>query len=69
MTPLMAAASGNHAEVAKLLLENKADPQLKNLRGKTAMDLVSRSPLNKEIRLLFVDLGLMKPAQPESQKP
>jgi ankyrin repeat protein len=69
ITPLMCAASGNHVEAAKLLLENKADPQLKNPRGQTAMDLVPRRSPNQEITALFVQHGLMKPVQSNDQKP
>jgi len=68
VTPLMYAASGNNSEAAKLLLEHGADPQLKNPRGQTAMDLVSHHLPNKEITELFVQLGLMQHPQLKPQK-
>lgn len=69
VTPLMYAASGNHADAAKLLLEHGADPQLKNSRGQTAMDLVSHHLPNNEIVALFKQMGLIKPVQQNGQKP
>lgn len=38
-TALMLAMIGNHADVAKLLLENGADPEVKDGEGKTAVEL------------------------------
>ena len=67
-TPLMEAALRNDAASAALLLEKGADPQLENNHGRTAMDMVADNLQNKEITDLFVKSGLMKPAEPATQK-
>jgi len=67
-TPLMDAAIRNDAASAALLLEKGADPQLKNKWGRTAMDMVADNLQHKEIADLFVKLGLMKRAEPATQK-
>lgn len=67
-TPLMWAARRNDAASAALLIEKGADPQIKNNRGQTAMDVAGHNLPNKEITDLFVKSGLMKRAEPATQK-
>jgi ankyrin repeat protein len=48
-TALMTAAEGNHADIAKLLLERGADPSLRDKAGKSAADLTTLSALRENL--------------------
>jgi ankyrin repeat protein len=48
-TPLMIAAEGGHAEIARLLLAHGADPSLKDNAGKRAADLTTVSALRETL--------------------
>ena len=48
-TALMTAAEGNHADIAKLLLNHGADPSLRDKAGKSAADLTTLSTLREEL--------------------
>ena len=44
-TPLMKAAEGDHVEIVKLLVENRADLERTNHRGRTALSIAAAPPL------------------------
>jgi ankyrin repeat protein len=54
LNALMCAASGNHAECAKLLLEAKANPTLKDEQGETALDKAKASSNDSIVAMLQV---------------
>jgi ankyrin repeat protein len=61
MTPLMHGSKRGHAAVIELLLENGADKEMKNAKGKTAKDYAMKSmkyetqPKVKELLSLLED--------------
>jgi len=55
MTPLMVATKSAHPNIVKLLMENGANPRLKNKEGARADDLTPRSPQGKECLEILKD--------------
>lgn len=52
LTPLMAAASNGRTDVVRFLLEKGADPNLKDVNGKTALDRAKAAGANDIVQLL-----------------
>jgi ankyrin repeat protein len=52
----MMAARGNHAEAARVLLKNGADPNMRNEWGKTALDW-AMSKKNEDLAALLKSSG------------
>ena len=49
-TPLMLAIKDNNKEIVKLILKQKPDLSVSNFIGKTALDLIKKETIDKEIR-------------------
>lgn len=64
LTPLMAAASGGHAEVVRFLLQQGADPSLRDASGKTALDLAIRDGANDVAQILREAMAISNGAVP-----
>ncbi|NDD98907.1 ankyrin repeat domain-containing protein, partial [bacterium] len=50
MTPLMHAVERNKKDVVRLLLENGADPNLKNYQGRSPINLTGENEMKKLLR-------------------
>jgi len=55
MTPIMVAAKSAHPHIVKLLIENGANPNLKNNERRKADDLTPHSPQGKECLEILKD--------------
>lgn len=68
LTPLMAAASGGHLEMVKFLIEKSANPNLKDNKGKTALER-ARAAKATEIVAFLNTLPTQKNGVPTIIKP
>jgi uncharacterized protein len=59
-TPLMLAAMYGHADVVRLLLEEGADPSLRNEQGLTAVDFARRADRDDLANLIAARIRLMR---------
>jgi hypothetical protein len=62
-TPLMLAAHYGHADVVRLLLEEGADPTLRNEQGLTAVDFARRAGRDDMAELVAAALRARRPQQ------
>ena len=61
ITPLMYAATLGHVDICQLLLEAAADPVLKNLQGRNALDLADAAGHDTVKALLQVAIAARVP--------